>query len=202
MQNKYEVVVFDLGGVLIDAGDFPVKLEWQNDPKGVRPDLAYWVASETARNYEKGLLSTSDFANNFIQEANLNIPSATFIDAFRQWPIGPFPGVKNFLHAIRQNYTVAVFSNVNELHWERIINEMDMGNRFDHYFASHIIKRAKPDVSSFEFIANEMNVANERIIFLDDNAANVAGARQAGFSAHQVKGFDEAKAQLKRLGID
>ncbi|MFK7861803.1 MAG: HAD-IA family hydrolase [Granulosicoccus sp.] len=199
---KFDTIVFDLGGVLIEAGDFPIKMEWQRDPNDVKLNLAYWVASETGRDYEKGLLSTSDFANKFIREANLNVSSEEFIDAFRKWPIGPFPGVHHFLRDLRQNYTVALFSNVNELHWDRIMNEMDMKNRFDHYFASHIIQRAKPDVTSFDFVANEMNVANERIIFLDDNAANVAGAKLAGFSAHQVKGFDEAKAKLENLGIN
>lgn len=198
---KFNTIVFDLGGVLIEAGDFPIKMEWQRDPNDVRPDLAYWVASQTGRDYEKGLLSTADFANQFIEEANLSVSSEEFIEAFRQWPIGPFPGVHPFLHDLRQRYTVALFSNVNELHWDRIMNEMDMKNRFDHYFASHIIQRAKPDVSAFDFIASELNVAPEKIVFLDDNAANVAGAKEAGFSAHLVKGFDEAKAQLKKLGI-
>lgn len=198
---KYDTIVFDLGGVLIEAGDFPINMEWQRDPNDVKPDLAYWVASETGKDYEKGLLSTLDFANRFIEEANLNVSSEEFIDAFRQWPIGPYPGVHQFLHELRQHYTVALFSNINELHWDRVLIEMDMKDRFDHYFASHLIKRAKPDVSSFEFIASELNVVTEKIVFLDDNAANVAGANQAGFSAHHVKGFDEAKAQLEKLGI-
>ncbi len=202
MQTDFDVIVFDLGGVLIEAGEFPVKMEWQNDPQGVKPDLAYWVASEIARDYEKGLLSTTDFANKFIQEANLNVSSTEFIDAFLQWPTGPYPGVHDLLHHLRQNYTVALFSNINELHWDRVMNEMDMKNRFDHYFASHIIKRAKPDIASFEFIASEMKVAHEKIIFLDDNIANVTSANQAGFSAHQVKGFDAARAQLVKLGIE
>lgn len=42
---------------------------------------------------------------------------------------------------------------------------------------------AKPDLRAYEICAARMGMAPSRVLFIDDNAANVAAAREAGMSA-------------------
>lgn len=201
MEKKFSAVVFDLGGVLIELGEFPIKSEWQKDPDGVKPDLAYWAKSEIGIAFERGELSSEEFAIKFTETANLSVSPDEFLAAFRRWPKGPYSGVKEFLVELRSSIPIALFSNVNAIHWDRICNEMRLTECFDYRFASHLIHRTKPEVAAFEYIAAQMNFPPSRLVFLDDNAANVAAASVAGFSSHQVRGFDETQAKLKEIGI-
>ena len=70
----------------------------------------------------------------------------------------------------------------------------------DYYFASHLIHLAKPDPKAFTFVANTMRLEPNTILFLDDNPYNIDSARQVGFIAHQVIGFDSTLRCLHRLG--
>ena len=59
--------------------------------------------------------------------------------------------------------------------------------------------RRKPDVEAFHYVAQRMQVAPERILFLDDNAENIAGAQQAGLQTQQVLGAEAVLKALKHL---
>jgi HAD superfamily hydrolase (TIGR01509 family) len=61
---------------------------------------------------------------------------------------------------------------------------------------------AKPDPEAFRRLARRLGVAPERLLFFDDGARYVAGAREAGVEAHLFQGVDALRATLRSYGLD
>ncbi len=199
--KNVQAIVFDLGGVLIQLGDQLIKNEWLTPESSQDLATDSWLFSKTAQEFERGLIPPLNFAEKIISEMSLNISPTLFIQHFAQWPIGPYPAIFKILNELRDHFTLAIFSNTNAVHWPILLNEMSLDGKFDYYFASHLIHLAKPDPSAFIYIANAMNLEPNTILFLDDNSYNIDSARQVGFIAHQVIGFDCAQHCLHRLGV-
>ena len=127
--------------------------------------------------------------------------AATFLEHFERWPTGLYPGALELLTELRGRFRLGCLSNSNALHWPRFLSEMQLGNAFDHCFASHELGLLKPDREVFEVVLDTLGCAPERVLFLDDNAPNVEGARASGLHAHRVQGPAEARARLGSLGL-
>ena len=62
--------------------------------------------------------------------------------------------------------------------------------------------RAKPDPEAFRRLAARLGHAPERLLFFDDGATYVAGAREAGLAAHLFEGAAALRATLASYGIE
>lgn len=96
----------------------------------------------------------------------------------------------------RMGVMCCVLSNTIALHWEKLTSTDDYPSLeiFDHVFASHLIGCAKPDETSFAFVANALKIRMSECLLIDDTPLNVNGARAAGWSALL---FNDA-AQMQR----
>ncbi|HEY9411276.1 MAG TPA: HAD family phosphatase [Jiangellaceae bacterium] len=61
-----------------------------------------------------------------------------------------------------------------------LMRQLGYGEWFDGQFYSCELGLAKPDPAYFAAILERLGVAPERVLFIDDRADNVVGARQAG----------------------
>ncbi len=68
-------------------------------------------------------------------------------------------------------------------------------------FLSFEIGFLKPDREAFDYAASQVGPSSDRVLFLDDNAANVDGALAAGFSARRVSGVSSARQALVAAGV-
>lgn len=133
---------------------------------------------------------------------DLSVERVEFINAFTQWPKGLFPGVSSLIKRLRKQYTIACFSNSNELHWPRLMKEMDLDKMFDCHFASHLMGKLKPDRESFEYVLQSLNCRASSVLFLDDNEINVKSAREIGMIAYRVKEPNAIEKLLEEVGIN
>jgi putative hydrolase of the HAD superfamily len=81
------------------------------------------------------------------------------------------------------------------------MDEMRLGDVFDHYFASHLIGRIKPDEDAFQYVIEALERSPAEILFLDDNRLNVEAAKRTGMKAVQVRGAEEAGEVLSELRV-
>jgi len=93
------------------------------------------------------------------------------------------------------------FSNTNALHWHDHIVGWSLAGLFEHRFLSFELGLLKPDIAAFARVADLLGVPAERVLFLDDNAVNVAGAAAAGFQAARAVGVDEARQRLAEAAV-
>jgi 2-haloacid dehalogenase len=67
---------------------------------------------------------------------------------------------------------------------------------------SGVEKLAKPDPAIFHLAARRFGHAPERMLFIDDNAANIASAAALGWQVHHfTRGAEALKADLQALGL-
>ena len=68
-------------------------------------------------------------------------------------------------------------------------------------YASAQFKTAKPDPDCYRRCLSELRVAPENALFVDDLAANVAGAREAGLFAHHHTSVEAFRQALSAHGL-
>jgi HAD superfamily hydrolase (TIGR01509 family) len=195
-----QVVLFDLGGVLIDVGGVPpmkalARIDsdeemWQR-----------WLTCRWVRSFEQGECSADDFAAGVVDDWALDVEPAVFLDAFRTWPGAPLPGADELVADVRASVAVGCLSNTNAMHTDDQFSKYEIFESFDYRFLSYQLGLVKPDRALFDRVAELVPVAPERVAFLDDNLMNVEGAVEAGFVARHVRGVDEARAALVALEV-
>lgn len=190
-----DVILFDLGGVLLELGPSPVPEKALTD--GQQFELGHWFRSETAIAFETGRIGASQFARELIDGLGLKCSEPELVDFFTAWPRGLFPGAIELLDDLRGRYRLALLTNTNELHWPRFVDEFDLPQRFDAVFASHLLGLAKPGREIFLRVSQSLGAAPESILFLDDHVENVNAAAALGFQARLVRGFDELEQTLR-----
>ena len=198
MNPTIEVILFDLGGVLVELGDDPIPFDWL--PGDNRFDLSDWFSSETALLFEKGLISPQRFAETLKNDLKIEASPESIIQHFTSWPIGLFPGVHELLRSIENRYRLVVLSNTNELHWPRITSEFGIVDYFERIFASHQLQKAKPDFEIFEHVVSELKVEPNKILFLDDNHNNVMVSKKLGIHGFHVSGIKQIQQTLSDMG--
>ena len=66
-------------------------------------------------------------------------------------------------------------------------------------FLSHEIGARKPDPDAFLLVCKKMSTHPKDVLFIDDSAANVEGARAAGIDAHHLDKERDIAAMLQTL---
>ena len=196
-----KVLLFDLGGVLVDFSglrEFPGLLAEPLPPEEVR---RRWEESEVFDDFQRGEVSAEAFARGFLAEWQIALDPESFIALFRSWNRAPLDGAHALLARLRPRFTLACLSNTNEVHWEDILDGHGLRPCFDHHYASHLLRLAKPDPEIYSFVAADLGCAAAEVVFFDDSLANVEGARSVGMEAHQVEGIAELEAKLGELGL-
>lgn len=200
MNTEIEVILFDLGGVLIELGESPFNPDWA-DP-GNHEAINNWHLSSANTGFDKGLISTQRFARTFKADLKLNASPEQIIDHFRNWPIGPYNGVDELLQSLQPRYRLAVLTNTNALHWPRIVDEFELIDEVERVFASHQLGMIKPEIEIYQHVLEQLEVAPQRVLFVDDNQHNIDTAQHLGIQGLQVKGFEALLAGLNAMGVE
>jgi glucose-1-phosphatase len=198
--ERVDLVLFDLGGVLIEVAGVSAMLELT----GITSEEELWrrwLTCRWVRRFESGGCSEMEFAAGVVADWQLELSPAAFLEAFRKWPTGPLPGAVELVAQTRESVATGCFSNTNALHWHGHIAAWPLASLFGHRFLSFELGLLKPDTAAFAQVADLLEVPAERVLFLDDNAMNVAGAAAAGFQAARVVGVDEARQRLAEAGV-
>jgi HAD superfamily hydrolase (TIGR01509 family) len=199
--DELRVVLFDVGGVLVELSGVATIQAWQASSRSVEDIWRHWLGSPTVRAFETGRMETQRFASEIVRELELKVEPEEFLRAFVDWPSGLYPGTLELLSRIPKRYRRALLSNSNALHWPRVIDEMALGSVIDDQFVSHLTGKIKPDVDAFEHALQTLDCAPRHVLFLDDNQINVNAARSLGIHAERVRGVTEVEQALNRAGI-
>ncbi len=195
MAERIDVVLFDLGGVLIELGGVAPMKEFA----GIDEDdelWRRWLSCRWVREFERGECGVEDFARGVVDDWGLTITPAALIESFAAWPIGPFPGAIELVLATRERARVGCLSNTNALHWGDRFRHWPLTQHFDHAFLSFELGVVKPDREMFDVVAHQLGVDAGQILFIDDNRINVDAARAAGWRSERAVGVAETDRAL------
>ena len=190
--------MFDLGGVLVEntgAAGLAAML-----PSPLEPGELWrrWLGSPAVRAFERGLIAPEDFAAAFIDEWQLALEPAAFLEAFAGWPRGLYEGAEALLRELRGRHRLACLSNTNPLHWRRLT---PLKALLDACFVSHETGFVKPDREAFAHALERLGAAPPDVYFFDDLLPNVSAARGMGIRAFQVGSFAAIEPILRGEGL-
>ena len=195
-----EVVLFDLGGVLVGIGgigDLGIFAGETSEDELWRR----WLECPWVRRFERGHCDADSFSRGIVDSWSMSIEPEVFLEAFASWPRGLLPGARELVRSISTASRVGCLSNTNVLHADRHWTEFGIADLFEDRFLSHEMGLVKPDRAAFEYVIEVLGCPAERILFLDDNQINVEGARAAGLRAERTQGIDEARSILASIGL-
>jgi len=197
--SAFDVLLFDLGGVLIDFAGFDELSHLL--PGGVSRDevRTKWISSPFVQRFERAEITPDVFAKGVVRELGLDLGPDEFIEAFVEWARGPYPGARTLLGVLQNEARLACLSNSNELHTP--LHRQSIEPLMDNYYFSDEIGKVKPDREIYEHVIRDLDVPPRRIAFFDDTRVNVQAAREVGIVAFEVDGIAELESQLQGLGV-
>jgi putative hydrolase of the HAD superfamily len=185
----HRIVVFDLGGVLVDAAGRIALMALAPHLQDEAVVIDCWNRSPAVALFERGRITPQQFAASFAEEWDIQVTPSEFLAAFAAWIRGLYPGAKSLVQALRTRHRVGCLSNTNAVHWDRLTDAQAM---FDFCFASHLIGHMKPDRQAYEHVLQQLDAPPEDVYFFDDLEVNVLAARHVGINAFHVRGVAEA----------
>ena len=199
-----KAVVFDMDGVLCHYR-IERRLALLASWSGRSPDAihaAIW-RSGFEDEAERGLVSADDYLKGFGERMGYPLSADQWVEA-RKVAIEPDAAVLSLARQLSTDRTVGMFTN-NPLLLKQHIAEVFpavpdiFGPRA--VFSAEL-GRSKPDPEAFRRLATRLEVAPHEILYFDDDATYVAGARGAGLLADRVGGAPGVRASLGVHGVE
>jgi epoxide hydrolase-like predicted phosphatase len=198
MPTTVEVLLFDLGGVLVEFSgvqDVAPLLRVEATESEI---VELWRRCPHTDAFHRGELSREAFAERFMRDWGIDMPPERFLPVFRSWSKRLLPGAEDLLAALRPRFRLAALSNSNELHWERNTDDLGVTGLFEMAISSHQVGCSKPDPRIYQIALDRLGVPPDAIVFFDDLPANVAAASRLRLRAFQVDGVDGVRERLIR----
>lgn len=196
------IVVFDLGGVLIDWNPRYMYRALFDDHDAMERFLATVCTHDWNVRQDAG----RPFAE-AIAEATARAPEhAAAIEAFwTRWPEmmrGPVPGTPDVLRdLVATGQPVYALTNWSDETFPFALERFDFLGLFEGVVVSGRERCVKPDRTIYDILAQRFDLNPARLVFIDDSPANVQGALDAGWrDAHRFTDAARLRAWLVGLG--
>jgi glucose-1-phosphatase len=198
-----DVLLFDLGRVVLDIDLGKVMTTWAGHAGCEPGELATrFVVDESYRHHEVGKIDDAAFFANLRQSLGISISDAQFLEGWNAIFTGEMPGIAEHLARAKTRLPLYAFSNTNPPHIEHFSTAYsDVLGHFRQIFFSSTIGLRKPDAEAYDYVVTAIGAPASRIMFFDDSAENVRGARTAGLTAVHVTSPDDVTNALLALGI-
>lgn len=177
-----DAVLFDFGGVLADEG-FVDGLTAIADKYGKERSLLVKTGFKAVR--DNGWVVGKGTEEGFWQVVREKTEISADDGELREEILSRFiprPWIFEVVKELRLNgVTVGILSD--QTQWLDMLNEKyDFFKGFDHVFSSYYMGKSKQDESHFDDVAALMNLAPQRVLFVDDHKANCERARKRGMN--------------------
>jgi len=197
-----EVVVFDLGKVLVDF-DYGLSARQISAHSNVSPIEIERVILHTPllSRYETGELTTQKFFEEIQQQtgfrASLEEFGNMFADIFS--PIDPMIEMQSALRA--KGIPTFIFSNTNELAVSHIQRNFPFFSGFNGYVYSFEHGAMKPDHPLYEVVESMTGRKGEAILYLDDRPENIETGQARGWQTIHHQSADASCNFVRQLGL-
>ncbi len=198
-----DVVVFDMGGVLLQAPweDAAREMHFSEEEVQLMRKIA---ASSVWPELDRNVLPKDEVVRQLAAMAPGHEDKvAYFVDHVYEW-IVPFPYTASWLAELKtKGYKLYILSNwPEEIHDQLVENGvLSFTEIFDGAVWSYEAKQIKPNHDIFETLISRYSLTPERAVFLDDNEANTSAARELGFHTITFTGYEDAREKLEALGV-
>lgn len=198
-----DVLLFDLGRVVLDI-DFNKALTCWAGHAGCAPAeiAARFVREESYRHHEVGKIDDAAYFESLRQSLGIRLSDGQLLEGWNAIFVGEMPGIAALLARAAKRLPLYAFSNTNNAHVEYFpVAYADVLGHFREMFLSSAIGLRKPDTDAYDHVVKAIGVPASRIVFFDDLADNIDGARARGLIGVHVRSTDDVAKALADLGI-
>lgn len=198
--QRIKAVIWDMGGVLLREEDAGPRLKLA-EKHGIDLERLYQLVfnSRSAKLAGVGAISEDEHWNIVASEAGITKESlADFRTQF--WSGDRVDAVLiGFIQSLRPAYKTALLSNA----WTGTRKTLDEYYNclgiFDHVIISAEVKLAKPNPAIYWLMLNQLQVAPQEAIFVDDLIENIQAACDLGINGIQFQNTAQALAEVRAL---
>ncbi len=200
-QSPIKTLLFDMGGVFLDVDFKKIFKAWERYSRMSAEEMqAVFKMDEAYRRHEKGEITAADYFEHMRQQLQLTA-SDEEIEAGWNAIFGDLSDdVLDAIDLIAARIPCYGFTNTNAAHtaywsshYPRIVST------FEHLFISNEIGLRKPDAKAFEHILQHAGVLPGEMLFFDDTAENIGGAKRVGIQTVLVSDASSVLDALQGL---
>ena len=201
--SSVDVLLFDLGRVVLDINFDSVMATWAEHAGCTPADLASrFVVNDSFKHHETGRIDDAAFFADLRQSLGIGLSDAQFLEGWNAIFAGEMPGIAPLLAGAAQRLPLYAFSNTNPAHVAHFSQAYaGVLGHFREIFLSSSIGLRKPDAEAYDHVVKAIGVPASRILFFDDSAANIEGARARGLRAVHVTSMDDVARALTALEV-
>ncbi len=175
---------------LFDIGNVLVRFDFARAVRAIAPfcetsDPAELMSrmDSVKYGYEDGQVSRVEFLQKAWQALGYRGTEAQFIAAWQGIFTENEP-MTALVHSLHGKFPLYLLSNTNDMHVEGLFRDFPVFAKFTGATYSHEAKASKPHPPIYEIACRNHGLDPRTTFFIDDLAANIATARNAGFQAH------------------
>jgi HAD superfamily hydrolase (TIGR01509 family) len=186
--QNIRAILFDLGNVLIDIDFYRCACIW-SDQAGITADTlaSRFRIDATYRAFECGKIDAPAYYNALRRQLGINLSDNVMREGWNAIIRDEKPGIRDCLKRLAPRYPLYILTNTNPEHeviWAQTHRELL--SYFKTIFVSSRMGCRKPDAATYQKVARSIGLPCARILFFDDAAENIQGARIAGMHAIRV----------------
>ncbi len=201
--SSVDVLLFDLGRVVLDINFDSVMATWAGHAGCAPADLASrFVVNDSFKHHETGRIDDAAFFADLRQSLGIGLSDAQFLEGWNAIFAGEMPGIAPLLAGAARRLPLYAFSNTNPAHVAHFSKTYaGVLGHFREIFLSSSIGLRKPDAAAYDHVIKAIGVPASRILFFDNSAANIEGARARGLRAVHVTSMDDVARALTALEV-
>lgn len=188
---KLELILFDFGGVLYKIDHLRTLKAFAKLSKCpeyiMQKGLSLFYLDNIFRDFEKGFILKDVFRDKVREKYEIVANDDEFDAAWNSTLLGPIDNAIEKLSKIEGKFRLALLSNTNEIHCEKFSSQCkELLSYFEKQFYSFKMQSRKPEEKIYKDTIKELNLAPERILFVDDSLENIEAANKLGFNTYHI----------------
>lgn len=197
-----EAVVFDVGRVLYQWQLRALFAKLITDERELEWFLTHVVTEEWHFQHDEGRQLAE-----MVPERQAQFPAhahliAAYAERFNETIPGPVPGSLDLVERLHTaGHLLFAITNFGAEFWAMFRPTAPVFDRFRDIVVSGEEGLAKPDPAIFKLAAERFGHAPGAMLFIDDNAANIAGAERLGWQVHHFRDAAGLEADLIGRGL-
>ena len=204
MSEGIKVILFDLGGVLVDF-DYSIAAKRIINFCNKTPNEIFniFFSSDVTFLFEEGRINPKDFFEEIKDKLDLKLSYEGFVSI---WNEIFFLSAKNravfsMANQLKTEYTIAMITNINILHYEYLKKNFPVFNIFHRVFTSCELGMAKPNSLIYQKVLEELKVLPQEVFYIDDRPDLVKSAQALEIKSVVFRDVVQLKNDLMNQGV-
>ncbi len=198
-----QVLLFDLGGVVIDF-DLDLALQsWASHSLLPLEDIRrLFTMDEAYQKHERGQMEAQTYFDYLRGILKIRADDKVMMAGWNSIYLGVIAQSLDLIRCVNKKIPCYAFTNTNAAHQAAWMEKYpEVVEVFQHIFVSSEMGLRKPERAAFEAVAEATGISATSTLFFDDSPENVTGAKASGLHAVHVREPADIRIALGAIGL-